>query len=167
MRLFMIFALAAFVQGHSASAFEIILDNPDLDAALIKQVGDNPVGPREINECWPASDDHSTSGQILAQADWLITSEVEMGGYELVSFAHFVEIPPQGGCSFHQGMISLWHDGEFVALIQGQHMDHQEIGVILPAKDGSVTIKSGGLPAKVTGHIRYDQSADIFEITKP
>lgn len=150
----------------AAQALDVRSETPAFLAQAVSELGYNPTTGSEENACFPASDDFSVSGKIVASHDWIITSEIEAHGMEFVAFAGRVEEVGDGGCNHSDGFVSVYRDGAFVALIENASTDAQLLATIFSAKDGSITIKASGQDAP-TGRIRYDAAQDLLLVTAP
>ncbi len=150
----------------SAQALEVRSDTKDFLAQAVTEIGYNPSTVSEENACFPASDDFSESGKIVAEHDWIITSEIEAGGLEYVAFAGLAEEGPNGACNFSDGFVSVYRDGAFVALIENANTDNQLLAVIRSAEDGAIDILPSNSATPV-GRIRYDAAGDQLLVTAP
>lgn len=146
-----------------ANAFEIQSTSSAFLAMPASEITDNPTFG-EWNSCFPASEDFSPSGKLIAAKDWVITSEVEFEGFELVSFAGIAKELGDGACDFSDGYVAISRDGKMLGLIENANTDHQLLGGIRPAKDGAVPIvdNNGRQP---TGAIRYDAASDRITVS--
>lgn len=150
----------------AAQALEVQSQNPGLLAQAVTEVGHNPTTGSDENACFPASDDFSESGKVIASQSWIITSEITAHGMEFVGFAGRAEELGGGACAFSDGYVSVYRDGAFVALIENASTDAQLLATIFSADDGSITIK-GSDSGAVTGRIRYDAAKDLLLVTLP
>ncbi|GEM_PF-5834468 len=153
----------AGLMATGAHAFELQSSSSAFLAKPATEITDNPtVG--EWNACFPASEDFSPSGKLIAEKDWVITSEVEFEGFELVSFAGIAKEVADGACEFSDGYVAISRDGKMLGLIENANTDHQLLSGIRPAKDGVVAIV-GNSGAQPTGAIRYEAAADRITVS--
>lgn len=150
----------------AAHALEVRSDIPAFLAKETNEVGYNPTWTPEENTCFPASDDFSNSGKIIAAHDWIITSELATQGLEFVAFAGRAEETGNGGCDYGDGFISVYRDGDFIALIENANTDEQLLATIRIAADGTVEISASNGAGPV-GRIIYDQDRDLLLVTAP
>lgn len=147
----------------SANAFEIQSTSSAFLAMPASDISDNPtVG--DWNSCFPASEDFSPSGKLIASKDWVITSEVEFEGFDLISFAGRAKEVADGACEFSDGYVAIFRDGAMLGLIENANTDQQLLGGVRPAKDGAVPIV-GNDGGKATGAIRYDAESDQITVS--
>lgn len=150
----------------AAEAFEIRSDHPGFLAQATSELGFNPDTRSEENACYPASDDFSVSGKIVAAQDWIITSEVEAHGFEFVAFAGIAEALPEGRCQFTEGYVSIYRDGQFLGLIENANTDHQLLATIRLMDDGTLAIHPSSSSTPVAS-IRYSENLDQILVSAP
>lgn len=149
----------------SGNAFTVSSETRDFLVSGGEAVTGNPVGIQAENQCYPASDDLSAPGKILADGDWVVTSEVTFYDFELVSFAAIATPKDGGGCEFFDGRIAVWKDGAFVALIEEGVADQLLIGHIRPVDGTVVEIGSGAAQPDTVGYIAYDAATEELFVT--
>ncbi|NPD17209.1 hypothetical protein HOY34_18630 [Xinfangfangia sp. D13-10-4-6] len=150
----------------AGNAFIFSSTLPEFQVSGGDAVTDNPVGIQAQNECYPASDDLSEPGKILADGDWVVTSEVSFYDFELVSFAAIATPKEGGACEFFDGKIAVWKDGAFVALIEEGVADQLLIGHIRPVDGTVVEIRSGAAQPETVGYVAYDAAAEELFLSK-
>lgn len=144
-------ASALFCAAVALAAGPILAAEPDfatqishLDVRKINTLPANPVPNGGDAFCPVLLDVPKTpAGQLVAQAGWLVSGEVEIEGLTLVSFVGKAEQGTSGSCLLTQGNVGVFDDAALRGLIYAPAGADQDIGSIEAMEAGRIRIWDG------------------------
>ncbi|WP_421760321.1 hypothetical protein [Devosia sp.] len=123
---------------------EVVSEIPEIMAVKASKLPEGPHPSRSDDNCSSDLSSPTTdAGRYVLQRGWGVLSEVDIGEYQLVSFAGEFIPGTSGTCAVRQGNIGVFDGSRLKAILYTASKSDAVIGALVPLEGGNVRLWSG------------------------